>query len=643
MRLSVFTSFEPVLLGAVFRHWNERVPLFGSVEVHTPSLLNWGLVSEIATDELRVLVVDRLGLLQSTFDGVPAVLQPEAPGPAPLVVLCPDARGAPDPARLGAARGDRIDASAVASAAGLLRIFDPESHRIAQVPYSDAFYLALGTAIFRKAYARLRPPPKVIAVDCDGTLWGGLCAEDGADGVSVGAEELALHAFLRDQKRAGKVLALVSKNVPSDVLAVFETRSDLGISLADVAARQIGWEPKAQSLRRLSRDLGLGLDSFVFIDDNPAECAMVAGALPEVAVLQRPSQGVRSFLEAAWLLDRRDDREGTLGEERTRFYQDEEKRRAARHPSPSFADYVRSLELRVTLESAGETDQPRVFELTQRTNQFNTGADRPSAKAVRKAIGDGQALVVRVADRFGDYGLCGAAFLSSSGRVQRLNRLLLSCRVLGRGVEEEVVDELARRARDQGFVSLEVALVETARNLPARGFFARIARHADARAVRGGLVFPLEGWRPCPRQLDPVEVDMPEDQPSLELAPDWTEVAELTRDPAALGVRLGVVAEKAEGEAGEDGVLAIVEEVLGRPASRSDNLYALGADSLRLVRIVARLRSRLGVDVPIAALLHRADVADLLALVARGERQPEEDPEFLAQVRSLYDEEDPPA
>jgi aryl carrier-like protein len=97
---------------------------------------------------------------------------------------------------------------------------------------------------------------------------------------------------------------------------------------------------------------------------------------------------------------------------------------------------------------------------------------------------------------------------------------------------------------------------------------------------------------------------MPEDQPSLELAPDWTEVAELTRDPAALGARLGVVAEKAEGEVGEEGVLALVEEVLGRPASRSDNLYALGADSLRLVRIVARLRSRLGVDVPIAALLH---------------------------------------
>jgi FkbH-like protein len=641
MRLSVFNSFEPGLLGPVFRYWNERVPLFGSVEVRPPSLLAWGLLSEIATDELRVLVVDRGGLEQAAAGGVPAVLQPGAPGPLPLVVLCPDAGGVPDQALLAEARGERIDAGAVAKAAGVARMLDPESQRIAQVPYSDAFYLALGTAIFRRAYARLRPEPKVIAVDCDGTLWGGLCAEDGADGVSVGPEELALHAFLLNQKRAGKVLALVSKNVPVDVLAVFEKRKDLGIALADVAARQIGWEAKTQSLRRLSHDLGLGLDSFVFIDDSPAECAMMTAALPEVVVLQRPAHGVRSFLEAAWPLDRHESSEGTLGEERTRLYQDEEKRRAARKPAPSFSEYVRSLELRVTLESAAETDQPRVFELTQRTNQFNTIAERPSAEAVRQAIGDGQVLVVRVADRFGDYGLCGAAFLDPSGETLRLERLLLSCRVLGRGVEEEVLDQLAGRALDEGFRRLEVALMETPRNLPARGFFERIAAYAGASPKHDGWVFALEGWRPCPRHFDPGERPMAEERTACGPAPDWTAIAELTRDPAALGAQLGVVAERADEKGGEESVLAIVEDVLGRPVSRDDNLYALGADSLRLVRIVARLRSRLGVDVPIADLLHRADVADLIALVARSERQPEEDPEFLAQLRSLYDEEEP--
>jgi FkbH-like protein len=643
MRLSVFTSVEPALLGPVLRFWNERVPLFGSVEVHGPSLLAWGLVSEIAIEELRVLVVDRGGLEQASSAGVPAVLQPGAPGPLPLVVLCPDAQGAPDAGLLAGGRGETVDAAAVARAAGVVRILDPESQRIAQVPYTDAFYVAVGTAIFRRAYGRLRPEPKLIAIDCDGTLWGGLCAEDGAQGVSVGPEELALHAFLLDQKRAGRVLALVSKNVPADVLAVFEKRGDLGIGLADVAARQIGWETKAQSLRQLSRDLGLALDSFVFIDDSPAECSMMAAALPEVAVVQRPAVGVRSRLEAVWPLDLRPSGEGALGEERTRLYQDEAKRQAARSPAPSFAEYVRSLELRVTLGAAVETDQARVFELAQRTNQFNTRAERPSVEAVRKAVESGQVLVIHVADRFGDYGLCGAAFLDPSGETLRLECLLLSCRVLGRGVEEEVLDQMAKRAVDRGFRRLEVELLETPRNLPARAFFERIARFAGASPKHGGWAFALEGWRPCPRQLDPGERPVSEERSLRAPAPDWTAIAELTRDPWALGAQLGVADEKADEAGGEEGVLAVVEEVLGRPVSRDDNLYALGADSLRLVRIVARVRSRLGVDVPIADLLHRADVADLIALVARGAPPPEEDPAFLAQLRSLYDEEEPRA
>jgi acyl carrier protein len=238
--------------------------------------------------------------------------------------------------------------------------------------------------------------------------------------------------------------------------------------------------------------------------------------------------------------------------------------------------------------------------------------------------------------------LCGAAFLAAAGDALRVERLLLSCRVLGRGVEEEVFDALARRAREQGFVALLVSLVETPRNLPARGFFERVAAHASARSGPGGFWFAVEGLHPCPRQLDLTDLAAREDPPSTGWrAPDWTAVAEWTRNPAALGAALGLAPEGGAG--GEESVLAVVAEVLGRPASRDDNLYALGADSLRLVRIVARLRSRLDVEVPIADLLHRGDVADLIALVAQGARPAEEDPAYLAQLRSLYDEEEPPA
>jgi FkbH-like protein len=639
MKLSVYGSFEPALLNRALSHWNERVPLFSTVAVYGPSLLGWGLRSEVAEGELRILALDRAGLLLATAEGVPMALQPGAKGPVPLVVLCPGADGAPDASLLAGVRGEQVECL---FAAGVDQLLDPESERAGGVPYTDAFYLALATVIFRRAHARLRPEVKVIAVDCDGTLWQGLCAEDGPEGVSVGSEELALHAMLLAQKRTGRVLVLVSKNVPADVEAVFERRGDLGLSLADVVAVRAGWDPKAVVLQRLSRELGLGLDTFLFIDDSPAECALVAAALPEVAVLRRPPDGVRSLLEAAWPLDLRADLPGALGAARTSLYQGEEKRRAAMQTAPSFSEYVDSLDVRVSLAQATENDEGRVFELTQRTNQFNTRADRPSAETVRQAIGAGRVLVARVADRFGDYGLCGVVFLAAFAETLVVERLLLSCRVLGRGVEEEIFDGLVARARAQGLAALEIALTGTQRNLPARNFVERVAAdfRSRAREEGGGYRFVLQGLGRCLRQLDRAVDDPPEERVSDWRAPDWNAVAELTRDPAALGVLLGLAPES---KAGGESVLAVVAEVLGRPVSRSDNLYALGADSLRMVRILARLRSKLGVEVPIAELLYRGDVEDLIALAERGARQPEDDPAFLAQLGSLYDEEEPAA
>jgi FkbH-like protein len=638
MKLSVYGSFEPALLDRALSHWNERVPLFSTLAIHGPSLLGWGLRSAVAEGELRVLALDRAGLELSTAEGVPVALQPDAKGPVPLVVLCPGADGAPDASLLAGARGEQVDCL---FAAGVAQVLDPESERAGGVPYTDAFYLALATIIFRRAHARLRPEVKVIAVDCDGTLWQGLCAEDGPEGVSIGSEELALHAMLLAQKRAGRVLVLVSKNVPADVEAVFERRGDLGLSLADVVAVRAGWEPKAVVLQRLSRELGLGLDTFLFIDDSPAECALVAAALPEVAVLRRPPEGVRSLLEAAWPLDLRAGLPGALGAERTSLYQGEEKRRAAMQAAPSFSEYVDSLDVRVSLSQATGNDAGRVFELTQRTNQFNTRADRPSAETVQKAVGAGLVLVARVADRFGDYGLCGVVFIAASAETLVVERLLLSCRVLGRGVEEEIFDRLVARARERGLAALEIALTATPRNLPARNFVERVAADSLAHALeQGGYRFVLQCLGRCRRQLDRGADDAPEKRLSDWRAPDWNAVAGLTRDPAALGVLLGLAPES---KAGGDSVLAVVGEVLGRPVSRSDNLYALGADSLRMVRILARLRSKLGVEVPIADLLYRGDVEDLIALAERGARQPEDDPAFLAQLGSLYDEEEPAA
>jgi FkbH-like protein len=647
MELSVFSSFEPALLQRALSHWNDLVPLFSAVVVHSPSRLGWGLRSEVARGELRVLALDGAGRALVTADGVPHALHPNAPGLSPIVVLCPDSPigGAADTSAVGGTRGDWIDGLAVARASGVVQVFDLESDRVAGVPYTDAFYLVLATSIFRRAHARLRPEVKVIAVDCDGTLWRGLCAEDGPDGLSIGPEELALQTCLVAQQRAGRIVALVSKNVLTDVEAVFARRGDLALTLADVAAVRVGWEPKASTLRRLAHELGLGLDSFLFIDDSAAECAMVSAALPDVAVLQRPMTGVQSVLDAMWPLDLGSNLPGALGAERTLLYRGEEQRRAAMTTASSLTEYVVSLELRVELRAATTDDEGRVFELFQRTNQFNTADDRPSIAAVHEAVATGRVVVARVRDRFGDYGLCGVAVVADGADALRVERLLLSCRVLGRGVEEEVFDGLVALATERGYGALEIAITATPRNLPARDFIEWISGCAGAKVGDDGSHrFALHGLLRWRRQFDRASPEATAERSSQEsrrpdwIAPDWNMAAELTSRPEVLGLALGL-GRAGDTDAGD--VLGVVGDVLGRPVVRGDNLYAVGADSLRIARIVARLHSNLGVEVSIAEVMHRGDVDDLIALVERGARPPEDDEAFLAQLGSLYDEDEP--
>ena len=648
MRLNVYCSFEPALLERVLRFWNERVPRFETLEVHPPAMLPWGLRSDSDADEVRAFLLDPAGVRAALAESLAPVFRAGGAGRPPLVALLPDRAGMPDAGALSRSRAEMLDVTRAASAAGVLEILDPESEKLAGVPYTDDALLAAGTAVFRGATAVVTPAPKVLAIDCDGTLWRGLCAEDGTRGIRIGPNERRLHALLLEQKRAGRLLVLVSKNVPEDVEAVFRDRDDLGIRWLDLAATRIGWGAKSAALRELADGLNLGLDSFVFLDDSPAECAEVRAACGDVAVLQWPQRDAGRFLDAAWCLDpRRGDT--ALGEERTRLYQEDARRRAAMSEAPAFADHVAFLEVRTTVRLATPADEGRIFELAQRTNQFHTAADRPTGSDVHERLARGGLAVVTVTDRFGDYGLSGAAFFERDRGTLRVDRLLLSCRVLGRGVEEDVFDALVALARSEGLEALSVAFATTARNTPARQFLAAVAERLGADPAGhdsgdGSWRFVVAGLPACPRLLAREPAAQASRVRGAE-APDWTAVAELTRDVAALAAALGIsrVPLEAPTARGDEGILQVAAEVLGRPVSKGDNLYALGADSLKIVRLLARLKSRLGLELPIGEVLHRANVADLLLLGQRaGTGSRPEEPDFFDQVQSLYQDDPPP-
>jgi acyl carrier protein len=367
------------------------------------------------------------------------------------------------------------------------------------------------------------------------------------------------------------------------------------------------------------------------MDDNPIECSEVRVRCPEVVVLQRPQLGVRRFLEAAWPLDIHASSDGNLGATRTRLYQDEAQRRDALRAAPSYADHLRSLAIETKVRLASAEEQARLFELAQRTNQFQTAADRPSMHAVADSVSAGRLLVVTVADRFGDYGISGGAFFHLAGDVLTADRIMLSCRVLGRGVEENLFDALVDIARERGCNHLDIALTPTLRNVPARRFLEGICGQllgVPRTSAEGSVIwrFALDGLARCPR-LDLLKHAVEEqavDAVRGISSADWTLVAQMTGDSAALASELRLspgLPYGSQAQTGEQGVLRVAANVLGRPVARNDNLYALGADSLKIVRLLARLKSVLGIDIPIGDVLYRADVAELLRLSQVGQSQ----------------------
>ncbi len=169
--------------------------------------------------------------------------------------------------------------------------YDPQRDHLGHIPFTAEFFTALATSLARKIYAIKTPPHKVIVLDCDNTLWQGVIGEDGVFGIDISPRWQAVQEFMRAQQQAGMLLCLCSKNNEADVLPVFEQRSDMPLRREHLVTWRINWLPKSENIKSLAAELNLGLDSFIFVDDNPVECAEVSTHCPEVLTLQLPIEG----------------------------------------------------------------------------------------------------------------------------------------------------------------------------------------------------------------------------------------------------------------------------------------------------------------------------------------------------------------
>lgn len=521
------------------------------------------------------------------------------------------------------------------AAYGVSRWADEISAVAADTPYTEEGFAALLSTAFRWAIPHTEKPVKLIAVDADNTLWGGVIGEDGPDGIQLTAGHRALHARLVAAAAAGKIIAIVSKNNPGDVESAWMSRLSASLPRQNILAIEAGWGPKSQAIGRLLDLYEVEPASAVFLDDNPVECAEVKAAFPSLRTVQVPEPDtLEVFAAHLWALDgaARTDAD----KRRLESYRAGADRKRAEEAATDLSAFFDSLDLKIEIAPAVPADFDRVSQLSVRTTQFNAS---PSALSIGELTRDGKnTLVIRVSDRFGDYGLVGAARYGLESGALRVTDFLLSCRALGRGVEQKIVNALAEIALEAGKTELVFEVSETDRNVPVRRFLSSLSGRAasspqvavpctDALATKfipGADDDATHGARgkgagsASSGQIDRGDIDHV-------IATRFTRAeAILAAAAPPLGPRPEMLGPMVipQGDI-ETAIAGSLERILRiRPIGRHDNWQEMGAKSIHLVRLHAQLRRNLGLDLEIATLFRATTAAELADLVKEGRPSP---------------------
>jgi FkbH-like protein len=352
---------------------------------------------------------------------------------------------------------------------------------IARSPYTPRGYQELGIAIARVVRQQRVAPAKVIALDADGVLWGGVLGEDGLTGIHLSGDypgrgfQLFQKQVL-ELKRRGCLLVIVSRNEEEDVWRVFDEHPEMILKREDITAARINWRPKSENLRELAAELNLGLDAFVFIDDDPANRAEVGANAPGVTVLPLPTDASLycRTLSQLWRFDT--PHITTEDQNRAAMMQAEQQRQQHQSTTTDLASYLRSLQLRAEMRLASPAELPRVAQLTQKTNQFNSTLKRRSLSEIQALTATHSIFVIEASDRFGDYGLIGVAILTRNvahPHESIVDTFLMSCRALGRGIEDAVLHGLLNFVAADGGQRLIIPTIEGPRNQPCLEFLKR--------------------------------------------------------------------------------------------------------------------------------------------------------------------------
>jgi FkbH-like protein len=512
---------------------------------------------------------------------------------------------------------------------------DPFTDELGNIPFTEEMYVAAATAAARWIRASCTKARKVIVLDCDQTLWQGIYGEGT---MAVTPSYHKLQEFMLRQREQGMLLALVSKNNEADVLDALNSGA-CALRSEHCAAWQINWQSKSENLKTLSDDLGLALNSFIFIDDNPLECMEVRNRCPEVLTVQLPSDpnAIPAFLDHMWVFDRI----GATEEDRTRavMYAAERQRNELSKKALTTEEFLASLQIEIQFTRCIESDLSRVAQLTHRTTQFNMTGALHTEQSLSSLLADRrhECWTVRVKDVFGDYGLVGVTLFEVKGSSLRMEIFLMSCRALGRRVEHYVIEQIRRLAVERGAERIVIPVVPTARNRPAREFLSGLCGVSADAQEPFECVLSATGdaseWRPAAVSMPQASAKQVSSAKLPVLTDEEGTLAQIANEMQSVESIIAAIRERKKARpltAGpvvpprnqtEEALVNIWSDVLGvEPIGIRDNFFDFGGQSLRATRVLTRVRAELGVELNLTALFKTPTIEAMAAEIA--EMQP---------------------
>jgi len=459
------------------------------------------------------------------------------------------------------------------------------------------------------------------------------------------------------QKEAGKLLCLCSKNNHEAVSEVFSSHPDMVLSMDDIVSSRVNWLSKSDNIISLAEELNLGLDSFVFIDDDPVQCAEVRSKCPQVQTVQLPrsEDEITHFIDHVWALDLA--RADANRVDRTSFYKQNQQRHQEQERALNLDDFISGLELKIQFNELTSDLFARAAELTLRTNQFNCGGKRYNEVELREHLNKQyvNGFIVDVSDRYGDYGLVGLCLFEEVDGKLVVDTFLLSCRAMGRGIEHAMVSHLGHFAKQNECSDVCIEFRKSEKNQPALDFLTTLGLTDNASSLMQSSTEAIEvsyHAHLSPRQTRPNEKAKAENPDEKIISADYQYIASslssakhVLRETSINNLTENAsVTYEAPSNDIERKISGIWADALNlNRVGVNDDFFEIGGTSLQAAIVIAEIYSIWGVKFLLRQLFESPTVrgiADLLesSLSANDERK--ETGNTIKSKRTVSDEED---